>query len=227
MYLTKYGRNPLSLLNRLLTLTALIALLVIGAGQAASGPDTAAACDNPAQLQAQIAELYLSLHSAQSSEEDTLEALYRVGEQYQAIALECGYLPSDVNELVINTTDVERILEVLDTLTADPLRGQLLYDAQEPSAAGYILGCSGCHTAGEVAPMTEGTWTRWDEERSQEERFAEYDFRRYAVESIVLPWEYFVATYPEYTMPDFYHDQLSYQDLADLVIYLESQDQLP
>lgn len=220
-------------IRRIILLVALCAALFTVAAQSTEPESTPepAACDNPAALSAQVADLYLTLSDLraglESGDSAALSSLYEVGARYQAIALECGYLPDDVNALVINTTDIDRILEVLDTLTGDPLRGQLLYDAQEPSAAGDILGCSGCHAAGTVAPPTEGTWTRWDEEHRLEERFAEYDFRRYAVESIMLPWDYFVATYPEYTMPDFYHEQLSYQDLADLVTYLESQDQLP
>jgi hypothetical protein len=48
----------------------------------------------------------------------------------------------------------------------------------------------------------------------------------YTVESIIRPWDYFVPTYPEFTMPNDYKSQLSYQDLADLIAYLSSQDQL-
>lgn len=188
-------------------------------------------CDDSAALSVEIANLYLTLTNLRAGLEagdpTALGEVYEVGAKYQVIALECGYLPENINTLVINTTDINRVLKVLDTLSGDPLRGQLLYDAQELTGEGSRLGCSGCHAAGEVAPITVGTWTRWDEERSKEERFTEYDFRRYAVESILLPWEYFVATYPEYTMPDFYHEQLSYQDLADILIYLESQNELP
>lgn len=189
------------------------------------------ACDDPVRLSGQVAELYLTLFDLrerlEAGETAALGDLYAVAQHYETFALECGYLPEDAELLVMNTTDVDRILDVLDTLSGDPLRGQLLYDGQEPTAAGDTLGCSGCHTPGLVAPLTEGTWTRWDEVHRLEERFADYDFTRYAVESIVLPWEYFVEGYPEYTMPDFYAEQLSYQDLADLIIYLESQDQLP
>ena len=220
-------------LLRHILLTALCGLLFSAAAAQPAQPDSTPvpACDDPAALSAQVAELYLTLTDLRErlddGDADALGAVYEAGVRYQAIALECGYIPSDVNTLVINTTDIDRVLTVLETLSGDPLKGQLLYDAQEPSAAGDTLGCSGCHTLGEVAPITEGTWTRWDEVGSGQERFADYDFTRYTVESILLPWEYFVPTYPEYTMPDFYAEQLSYQDLADLIIYLESQDQLP
>ncbi len=223
----------MTLIRRIVLVALCMAIVSAAVAQPAEPEATPepAACDDSAALSAQVADLYLTLTDLRERLDDgdatALGGVYEVGARYQAIALECGYLPDNVNELVINITDIDQVLEVLLTLNGDPLKGQLLYDAQEPSAAGDTLGCSGCHTLGEVAPMTDGTWTRWDEERSQEERFAEYDFTRYAVESILLPWDYFVATYPEYTMPDFYHEQLSYQDLADLITYLESQDQLP
>jgi len=155
-----------------------------------------------------------------------LASLYSAGEAYRQLALDCGYLPENFDLLVINSTDVPAVLTAMLSLNTDPLRGQLLYNGAEPSTSGDTLGCAGCHNAGEVAPPTEGTWTRWDEQRRLEPRFADYTFEQYIVESILLPWEYFVPTYPEYTMPDFYHEQLSYQDLADIVAYLSSQDQL-
>lgn len=155
-----------------------------------------------------------------------LEALFTAGEAYRQLALDCGYLPENLDGLVIHSTDVERILTAIETLNGDPLRGQLLYNGREASAAGSSLGCSGCHEQGVAAPMTEGTWTRWDEQHSLEPRFADYTFEQYTVESIILPWEYTVEPFPEMSMPNIYHDQLGYQDLADIVAYLNSQDQL-
>lgn len=159
--------------------------------------------------------------------ETALANLYTVGEQYRQLALDCGYLPANLDTLVIGTTDVAQVLTALETLNGDPLRGQLVYNGEEPTTNGDRLGCSGCHEgAASIAPHTEGTWTRWDETTGKQARFADYTFEQYIVESILLPWEYFVPTYPEYTMPDFYHEQLGYQDLADIVAYLNSQDQL-
>ncbi|HEX2621991.1 MAG TPA: hypothetical protein VHL11_17665 [Phototrophicaceae bacterium] len=159
-----------------------------------------------------------------------LASLYEVGEQYRQLALDCGYLPADINSLVINSTDVTKVMTVLDTLSGDPLRGQSLYNGGELSAGGDHLGCSGCHEgvngATPIAPPTEGTWTRWDEIRSKDSKFTDYTFEQYVVESVLLPWDYSVPTYPEHTMPDFYHEQIGYQDLADIVEFLNSQDQL-
>jgi mono/diheme cytochrome c family protein len=155
-----------------------------------------------------------------------LGALFTAGEAYRQLALDCGYLPENLEGMVIHSTDVERILTALETLSGDPLRGQLLYNGQEATASGSPVGCAGCHEQGVAAPQTEGTWTRWDEQHSQEPLFADYTFEQYMVESIILPWEYTVEPFPEMTMPNIYHDQLGYQDLADLVAYLNSQDQL-
>jgi hypothetical protein len=158
--------------------------------------------------------------------DDALKNLYEVGKLYQEIALTCGYIPDDIDKMVINTTDTGRILNVLMTLYGDPLRGQLLYNGQENTGGGVALGCSGCHNDGINAPFTEGTWTRWDEIHSLEPQFEDYTFEQYIVESIIHPWDYQVEGYPIGTMPNFYHTQLSYQDLADIIVYLSSQDQL-
>lgn len=151
--------------------------------------------------------------------------LYDVGRAYQNIALECGYLPDDLGDLFVGT-NIERILTALETLHGDPINGQLIYNGEAPGADGSILGCSGCHDNALVAPLTEGTWTRWDEIRSQDPALADYTFERYIIESIVLPRDYPVPDYPEFVMPDNFGDRLSFQDLADLIVYLESQDQL-
>lgn len=153
--------------------------------------------------------------------------IYEVGRTYQEIALECGYLPDDLSELFVGT-NIERILTALETLDGDPVNGQLLYNGEAPGADGRVLGCSGCHDNGEIAPLTEGTWTRWDEIRRHDPVLADYTFERYIVESIVLPWDYSVPEYPDFRigMPNNFGDRLSFQDLADLIIYLESQDQL-
>ncbi|MCU0497766.1 MAG: hypothetical protein MUF87_10475 [Anaerolineae bacterium] len=212
--------------------TVLVGLL-IGAGliwaQAAT-PEVTPESDpcSYSALQAakdEIDQLFVEVAAEDSAA--LLGALYEAGQRYQETALTCGYLPDDLQNLIIGTQDLELIMTALETLSGDPLRGQLLYNGEEQTADGVALGCGNCHEQGAVAPMTEGTWTRWDEQRQLEPQFADYSFERYMAESIILPWDYFVPEYPQFTMPDIYHDQLSYQDLADIIAFLESQDQLP
>lgn len=177
-------------------------------------------------LQAELNALLDEFATQMAEDRDVaLGHLYNVGRAYQEIALECGYLPDDLGDLFVGT-NIERILTALETLNGDPVNGQLIYNGEAPGADGSILGCSGCHNNALVAPLTEGTWTRWDEIRSQDPTLAGYTFDHYIIESIVLPWDYAVPDYPEFGMPNNFGDRISFQDLADLIIYLESQDQL-
>ncbi len=177
-----------------------------------------------------VAQVELSLllrdfgDQIQADEEAALTALYDVGSAYRELALACGHIPDDIGDLYVGD-DVERILTALAAVPADPLNGQLIYNNVENAADGRALGCIGCHSEESSAPLTEGTWTRWDEIRSLEPQFAGYDFERYIVESIVRPWDYTVPGYPDFTMPDNFGDRLSFQNLADLIAFLNSQDQ--
>jgi mono/diheme cytochrome c family protein len=209
---------------------AAVVLAQSGAATETPEPTSLPECNDAEAVSLYVADLSGQLADLQdrlSEDDSALADVYTVGLAYQELALSCGYLPANFDALVINTTDLTRVLPALEQLYGDPGRGQLLYDGEELTTSGDKLGCLGCHQAGLIAPPTAGTWTRWDEEHSLDPLFADYDFTHYMAESILLPWAYFVPTWPEYTMPDFYPDQLSYQDLADLIAYLESQDQLP
>ena len=172
-----------------------------------------------------------------------LANLFRLGALYQSMALQCGYSPNDqqVDVMLLQALDfvslddllaaqsvgkdVEQILLELDELSGDPLTGQMLYNGLEPTLGGVALGCAGCHENDVIAPLTAGTWTRINDIRLKLPEFTDYNHRRYLVESIVQPMVY-VA--PEFAgvMPDFYGTQLTAQQLADLVAFLDSQDQL-
>lgn len=169
--------------------------------------------------------------------------LFRLGALYQSMALRCGYQPNETEtdamlEQALNFvtledliaaqsvgSDVEAILLDLEALYGDPLRGQLLYNGLEPALGGVALGCAGCHENEAVAPLTAGTWTRIMDLRLQQPELRDYSHRQYLVESIVAPLAYASSEYPP-LMPDFYGSQLSDQHLADLVAFLDSQDQL-
>ena len=185
---------------------------------------------------------YLSLDFA-ANPESAITNLFRLGALYQSIALRCGYLPNlaEVDVMVKQTLDfaglealiaaqsvgkdVEAILLELEEISGDPLGGQLLYNGLEPALGGVALGCAGCHENGALAPLTTGTWTRTNDVRLQVPRFADYTHRQYLVESIVQPSVYILSDYAG-VMPDFYGSQLTPKQLADLVAFLESQDQL-
>lgn len=145
-----------------------------------------------------------------------LDNLYKVGAAYQELALACGYIPPDAAERPVGA-DVERILAALETVNGDPLNGQLLYNGD--------YACAGCHLAeGNVAPPTEGTYTRTLDERLAQPEFADYTPEQYLVESIVNPAHYIVPDYNP-AMPGDFGERISLQEMADLLLFLESQDQ--
>ncbi len=176
--------------------------------------------------------------------EDALPDLYRVGLAYQQYAVACGYRPSpeetamlaesvlavvDVSTLLQATSvgrDVDAILADLETVDGNLTNGQLLYNGLEPGLDGASLGCAGCHSESEIAPPTSGTWTRVDEIRLQTPELDGYSVDRYLVESIVQPNAYLVPGYQANLMPTVFGDRLDTQQLADLLAYLKSQDQL-
>jgi hypothetical protein len=165
--------------------------------------------------------------------QDALGALYDAGVALQERMLACGYIPADIDTMPVGEgTPIERVLEILDTLTGDPLHGQLLYLGQERSSQNTTLGCGGCHEAVEeemvpIGPPTEGTWTRWDEAYSTRPEYQDRPFAYFAVEAVLNPNAHVEEPYPANVMPPFYGTALGYQDLADIIAFLESQDQLP
>lgn len=120
--------------------------------------------------------------------------------------------------LVGSTTPIADIMAGLEGLTGDPINGQQLY-------TGATLGCSTCHVAqaSVIAPPLEGTWTRVETERLAEPQFEGYTGEQYLAESIIHPNAY---TVPPFTpaMPTYFGDRLNYQQLADLIAFLKTQD---
>ncbi len=198
----------------------------------------------PAELEAQQNTLagYLSPDFA-GDYNLAVANLFRLGALYQSMALRCGYMPSEpeTNSMLEQTLslvtledliaaqsvgkDVAAILLDLQGTYGDPLAGQLLYNGLEPALGGVALGCAGCHENDAVAPLTSGAWTRINDLRLGQPEFRDYSHRQYLVESIVRPMAYIIPDYPP-LMPDFYGSQLSTQHLADLLAFLDSQDQL-
>lgn len=170
------------------------------------------------------------------------EYAYVVGEITLQFALDCGYQPSFPQvEAQIDRTlsiaplsliiaassignDVDVALEELETVNGDSFTGQLLYNGLEMGLDGAELGCAGCHN-GEAAPLTEGVYTRIEEIRLMLSEFADYSIERYMVEAILHPEAFIVPEYEDVIMPANYGGRLDAQQLADIVAYLESQDQ--
>ena len=200
-------------------------------------------CDPATLAQQQTTLATLLTLDFEVDPERARDNLFRLGAAYQALALQCGYEPSStevdamVQQVLLVATmadiivansvgsDVEAILTELGDVRGDLSNGQLLYNGAENGLDGTPLGCSGCHST-ETAPPTEGTWTRADEIRLQDAALADYDIRRYLVESIVEPNKYIVPDYQPNLMPANYSTRLDIQMLADIVAYLDSQDQL-
>lgn len=122
-------------------------------------------------------------------------------------------------------TDVAAILTSLADVNGDPLHGEALYNGTELGPDGLPLACSGCHLGGAAAPNTIGTWTRVNNERLNDPTLAGYTAEQYLVEAIVAPNNYLASGYAAGVMPQNFGDRLAIQDLADLLAYLESQDQ--
>lgn len=115
-------------------------------------------------------------------------------------------------------TEIAAVMEGLAMVTGDPQNGQTLYNSA-------TLGCTGCHANAAVAPLLEGTWTRVTNERLTLPEFAGYTGEQYLAESIIHPNDYTVPTYASGVMPQNFGDRLSYQELADMIEYLKTQDQ--
>ncbi len=203
---------------------ALTAGLLAGAGRLIAQTDADAqprplTCDPQTLVQRQAeqaAELAGFEAALAADPQAALERLFAVGAAYQELALACGFIPPDIATRTVGD-DVQRILNLFGEVQGDPLNGQLLYSGE--------LACAGCHvvSGGVVAPHLEGTLTRIEETRLHDPALASYTVEQYLIESIVQPAAYIAPGY-ENVMPTHFGSLLTLQALADLVMYLESQD---
>lgn len=137
--------------------------------------------------------------------------------QIQQLQQSGGVLPEATG------SDVAAILARLPEFTGDAARGDQLYHGLANTQLGNRLACTGCHSpeANGVGPMTNGTFTRVETERLADPALAGYTAEQYLIQSIVLPSAYIVPTFSDQMQKNF-GDLLSYQDLADIVAYLET-----
>jgi hypothetical protein len=215
-----------------------LSLLGLVISQAGGGGNRNIECpdDNLEDFYASIVETY-----PLEGENATANA-FALGAILQDVSLSCGYQPVQAEvdaqidrtlslaplSMVIEASsigeDLDQALAAIEDLSGDSFNGQLLFNGIEMGLDGAELGCAGCHD-GEEAPAIEGTWTRADEIRLLEAQFADYTVTQYLVESILQPQAYIVPEYEDVLMPNNFHLRLDAQQLADLVAYLESQDQ--
>jgi len=115
-------------------------------------------------------------------------------------------------------TSIDEIMIGLAEVTGDPQVGDQLYN-------GVVFGCAGCHISAAVAPPIEGTWTRVINERLLEPQFAGYTGEQYLAESITHPGAFTVPGYLAGVMPTNFGERTTFQQLADMIAYLKTQDQ--
>ena len=115
----------------------------------------------------------------------------------------------------IGTDDVDEVLAIFaaDEIVADAAAGETQYTRS---------GCGSCHAGGAQAPATEGTWTRVQNERLAATGYATGE--EYLIESIVNPEAYVVDGYNGGIMPGTFKDQLTAQQLANIIAYLQTQE---
>lgn len=118
-------------------------------------------------------------------------------------------------------TPIADIMTGLEGITGDPQRGSELYNGLGTPT----LPCSGCHLNAAVAPQLEGTWTRVENDRLKEPGLAGYTGEQYLAESIIHPSAHIAPNYTDNLMPKNFGQILTYQDLADLIAFLKTQDQ--
>ena len=147
----------------------------------------------------------------------TLEDYFAV--QQFAKPLADGSIATGPTEPTIGT-DVDTIMATLETegIVGDATNGERAYL--------ITYGCSACHINGLVAPDTEGTWTRVTNERITLDQFAGYTAEHYIIESIVQPaiYDYPDDAYIAGAMPSNFGDRITYQDLADIIAFLQTKE---
>jgi len=111
-------------------------------------------------------------------------------------------------------TDVDLILQELPNYTGDPNNGQAIYNG--------VYACSGCHGNEVVAPLTEMQWQAVINGEGGRPYADEPE--RYFVESIVAPGAFVVQGYPAGAMPANFGQNITYQEMADILAYVRSYD---
>jgi mono/diheme cytochrome c family protein len=142
-------------------------------------------------------------------------------EQIEQLQQSGGVLP----EYVGVDTPLPDIMAKLADFTGDPSNGDVMYHGQNHTPA---LICYTCHLTPALAPLVDGTWTRVTEIRLNDPAVQALGIttgEEYLADSIIHPQDYHVPNYESLQMPPNFGEFLTYQDLADLIAYLKTQDQ--
>ncbi len=118
--------------------------------------------------------------------------------------------------------DAATIVPQLASVVGDPVRGDAIYNGRDRTGMLQRLGCAGCHANEAVAPLTEQKWDTAINVRLQLPQFAGYTVEQYLTESIVNPGAYTVPPYASGAMPANYGEQLTIQDMADILAYIHT-----
>ncbi|MBK9126015.1 MAG: c-type cytochrome [Chloroflexi bacterium] len=121
-------------------------------------------------------------------------------------------------------SDVDAALAALTTVVGDPVRGQALYEGSERTQRAQRLGCSGCHYGGVQGPAYDGLWERILDERLTDPALAGYTPEHYVIESILAPGAYVVSGWAAGQMPAQFGQQMSAQDVADILEFIKASD---
>lgn len=122
-----------------------------------------------------------------------------------------GVCPNPDNCVIGDVVAQISALELLDSTA-----GQQAYSTN---------GCTACHYSGSLlAPAPQGVFTR-AEQKAQENPSMYPDARHYLVQSILLPNSDAAEGFATGVMPTGFGASLDLQTLANIVAYLESQDQ--
>lgn len=127
------------------------------------------------------------------------------------------------SDVEVAGTDVDAIVTALADVNGDATRGEAIYSGADLTEAGAILGCAGCHNGAVNGPATAEKWDAIHTgPRLEDPALEGYTPIQYLVESIVAPNEYIVAPWPSGQMLGVYGQQMTVQDIADVLAYLES-----
>jgi mono/diheme cytochrome c family protein len=172
----------------------------------------------------QIEDLVNFVTSWNKGENYTTEDLFAV-EQFMKLKADAADVTEGEPVVTIigeSGDDIVAATTLVAGLTGDAARGEQLYNGDTRSGGGQRLACSTCHTGGAQAPATDEKWDTAATVRTQLPEFAGWSVEQYLIHSIIYPNEYVVPGYASGVMPNNYGEQLTSQDLADMLAYLKT-----